>query len=305
MLEKEIRRLEFKGNISTNINIGKKTAFKTSGMANYFIEPADKKSLSTVIRYLKDCNESFFVLGGGYNTLVSENGINTVVSLKKFFNKFEILEKNNNEILINIQAGALLQKICWFCAFKGFIGLNPLIGIPGTIGGAVFMNAGTKDGDIFSVLEEIDVMDYKGENFRVKKNDIIASYRELKVKNIKDFIITGCTLKLKKNNAKALMKEAKNQMTKRKSLQPVKEKSCGCFFKNPVNNSPAGMLIEKAGLKGKKIGGAKVSEIHANFIVNENNCSASHIIELKELIEKEVKKKFNVILEPEVKIVGR
>ncbi|MDY0361606.1 MAG: UDP-N-acetylmuramate dehydrogenase [Desulforegulaceae bacterium] len=305
MLEKEIFNLGFRGNISSNINIGEKTAFKTKSLANFFIEPADEKSLSIILKHLKTKKENFFVLGGGNNTLINENGIKIVVCLKKFFNNFKILQQNNEEIYLTIESGAMLPKICWHCAIKGYSGLNALIGIPGTIGGAVFMNAGTTKGTIFSLIEKINIMDFNGDKYFLNKKEINPSYRKIQLNNIKDFIILDCTLKLKKNNDGKTIKEAKEFMKARKNSQPIKEKSCGCFFKNPENNLPAGMLIEKAGLKGKRIGGAKISEIHANFIINEKDCSASDILKLKNFVQEEVNKKFKVTLEPEVKIVGR
>lgn len=304
MVEKELINLGFRGNILDGINIGEKTAFKTRALCDYFIEPSDLKSLSLVIEYLKQKKEDFFILGGGYNTLIKPGGIKFILSLKKFFNRFHIQRETEKEIFLNAQSGAMLQKICWHCALKGYEGLNSLIGIPGTMGGAVYMNAGTKKGDIFSVIHEINIIDYSGKQAKYGKTSIIPGYRELKLKNNPEFIILDCTLKLEKNEATKVFEEAKTLLKQRKLSQPVKEKSCGCFFKNP-ETSPAGMLIDKAGLKGKKIGGAKISSVHGNFIVSETGCTASDIIELKELVEREVKNKFDIDLEPEVKIVGR
>ncbi|MDY0131374.1 MAG: UDP-N-acetylmuramate dehydrogenase [Desulforegulaceae bacterium] len=304
MIKKELNKLDFKGNILTDIDVGKTTAFKTKALCNYFIEPFDLKSLSILVKYLKKKNEDFFILGGGYNTLIKTNGIKIIISFKRFFHKFGLVKETKNEVYLNVQAGAMLQKICWHCAIKGYQGLNSLIGIPGTIGGAVFMNAGTKKGDIFSVIEEVLLMDYSGEQFKAAKNEILPSYRELKLKTDKKFIILGCTLKLLKTNSEKLVKEAKKLLVERKNSQPLNEKSCGCFFKNP-ESSPAGMLIDKTGLKDKRIGGARVSNLHGNFIISEEGCTALDIIKLKELIQKKVKNKFDLTLEPEVKIVGR
>jgi UDP-N-acetylmuramate dehydrogenase len=304
MIKKELKNLNFKGNIYHDLNIRDKTAFKTDALCNYFIEPEDLDSLLNLIKYLNQKNEEFFILGGGNNTLIKPGGIKIIVSLKKFFNKFEIVKQTENKVYLKIQSGAMLQKICWYCAVKGYEGLNPLIGIPGTLGGALFMNAGTKYGDISPSVNEITIIDSKGNLLKASGADLIAGYREIKIKNIENFIIIDSTLKLEISDKTKVLKEAKQLLKLRKISQPVKEKSCGCFFKNP-DKSPAGMLIEKAGLKGKKIGGAKVSTIHANFILSENGCKASDIIELKDLITAEIKNKFGIMLEPEVKIVGR
>ncbi|PIE75157.1 MAG: UDP-N-acetylenolpyruvoylglucosamine reductase [Deltaproteobacteria bacterium] len=307
MIETILKKEGFQGNILKDSPIGEKTAFKTGGNADYFIEPLNEKSLKIFVDIMRKNKKTFFVIGAGTNILIKKTGVEYALSLKKGFNGFHIERETDSEIYLKVKAGTNLSKLCWFCAKKGYKGLNPLIGIPGLAGGSAFMNAGTDLGTFSDVIENISVIDDKGIFHKLDKKDIEPFYRGIgiKKKEIKNFIIIEILLRLEKSEAALIYKEAKALISERKKNQPLKTFNCGCFFKNPKPEMPAGMLIDKAGLKGKKVGGAMVSTKHANFITNEKDASAEDIINLKEIIQLEVRKKFSVNLEPEVKIVGR
>lgn len=303
----QLKKSPFLGNISLNTPLGLKTAFKTGGNADYFIEPKDFKSLKIFLEIALQNSQEFIVIGGGTNTLIKDSGIKYAVSIVKTFNGFKIEKEDKNNIYLRVKSGTKLQKLCWHCAKRGFKGLNCLIGIPGSFGGALKMNAGTNKGSIDKVLQSITIVSKDLKKKVLSKKDITTGYRSLKIedKTIDNFIILDALIKLEKTDSANLYIEARQLLRERKISQPVKANSAGCFFKNPSDKIPAGLLIDKAGLKGKTIGGAAISKVHANFITNNGNATASDILALKEIIQDEIKQKYDVFLEAEVKIVGR
>jgi UDP-N-acetylmuramate dehydrogenase len=307
MLKTDLNNIGFAGNISRDTDLGPKTGFKTGGKADVFAEPEDLKSLINLLKFIKSENSKFNVIGGGTNTLIKETGIKYGLSLGRYFSSIFTEAENNNKILLRVQSGVKLPRLCWYAAARGYSGLNNLTGIPGLVGGAVFMNAGTDKGTVSSVIKEITAVDESGNILKFKDHDLIPEYRKLGFKNqkIENYIIIDVLIELDKTDKNKTYQEAKELIKKRKEKQPLKEASCGSFFKNPSLEMTAGMLIEKAGLKGKSIGGAEISRVHANFITNKNKATPEDIIKLKDFIQKEVKLKFSIDLEPEVKIVGR
>lgn len=306
MLIKELEK-NFQGSISRNLSLASKTAFKTGGTADYFIEPGDIASLKHFLKFMEEKDETFTILGSGTNTLVKDSGLKYVLSLLKGFNGLEVIKENKKEIFLRVGAGHSLSKLCWHCAKQNFRGVNKLIGIPGSLGGAVSMNAGTREGDILSIVQEVNIIDFSGKIHKLEKNDFISLYRHFKPKDplIKKYIIINALIKLEKADDDRIYAEAKELLRKRKESQPLRTNNAGCFFKNPSSDMPAGLLIDKAGLKGKKHKTAAVSEKHANFITSSGSGSSADIIELKNFIQDEIKRKFDVELKPEVKIVGR
>ncbi|MGM0417310.1 MAG: UDP-N-acetylmuramate dehydrogenase [Thermodesulfobacteriota bacterium] len=307
MLTTELNNQTFKVNISKDVDLGPKTGFRTGGKADFFAEPENLESLINLLKKIKSENSDFNVIGGGTNTLVKDTGIKYVINPGKYFSSFLTENENEHSVLLRVQSGVKLPRLCWYAAARGYLGLNCLTGIPGLVGGAVFMNAGTDKGNISSVIKEITAVDESGNLLKIKDHDLIPGYRKLDFKNqrIENYIIIDVLLELDKTDKNKTYKEAKELIKKRKEKQPLKLASCGSFFKNPSSEIPAGMLIEKAGLKGKSIGGAEISKVHANFITNKNNATTQDILKLKELVQKKVKQRFNIDLKPEVKIVGR
>jgi UDP-N-acetylmuramate dehydrogenase len=207
-------------------------------------------------------------------------------------------------------SGALLRNLCSFALERGLEGINFAVGIPGTIGGGIMMNAGTAHGAMESALESINVLLPTGRSHKIKREKLNFSYRNLTLNNERidsyqghPIVLDGCFC-LRPSDPEKLKKEAQAILKTRKDRQPTGLPSAGCFYKNPVYGKTAGELIELAGLKGKSIGGAEISSKHANFIVNRQRASAADFLALMELVEETVSKMFDIDLEREVKIVG-
>jgi UDP-N-acetylmuramate dehydrogenase len=305
--------------IKEKIHLKEYTTFKIGGPARYFFVAKSKEGLKNAILWAKKKKLPFFILGGGSNVLFSDKGFNGLV-IKLQNTQYEI---RNTSVIAG--AGVPLQKLVLEAAKKGLSGLENLAGIPGTLGGAIWGNAGAFEREIGDLVEEVKVLDVgssKLEVKRLKNKDCKFGYRESVFKRRENWIILEATLRLKKGKKKEIEEKIKEILKLRKEKQPLEFPSVGSVFKNvpiekvskkirekfkeKIKNGflPAGVLIEAAGLKGFKIGGAKISEKHANFIVNVGKAKASDVKELIEKIKKEVKKKFKIQLEEEIKLVG-
>jgi len=289
----------------------KHTSFRVGGPAKILAAPSKISDLEALVKKAIEKKWPYMIIGGGTNILVKDNGIKAlVIDLKNCLKKIEVIEKVNNDIFVNAMAGATTTSLCNFALNNGFKGMNFALGIPGTVGGAMMMNAGTAQGDISKVLETITILNGKGSKKYLGKKDYNFIYRKLVFNNniAKQgencpVILNGC-FKLKPGDRTTLKKEAAEILLKRKKNQPTNLPSAGCFFKNPESGKSAGELIEMAGLKGASKGDAMISPKHANFIINQGNASASDILNLVSLAQERVLKMFNQILTPEVIIVG-
>ncbi len=282
------------------------TSFKIGGPADALAAPRDTAELEDLVAWCRNQDIPFMVLGAGTNLLVRDAGIRgVVISLKHFC---EILRQPSDPgtVRVRTMAGARLGALCRYCLVHGLAGMNFALGIPGTVGGAIVMNAGTARGDIDSVLEDMTVLSPEGRLAQLKRPDFEFAYRRLRVcrKEFEDALIISGGFKLFPADPAALRIEAKQNMLSRKAGQPWRLASAGSFFKNPPSGEPAGRLIDLCGLKGFRIGDAQVSKIHANFIVNRGRAAASDVIAVMEVVRKTVHGRFNILLEPEVKIVG-
>lgn len=300
----------FKDSVKFDEPMSRHTHFKVGGPADAFVAPESREDLIQLVTWTDSKGIPLLIIGNGTNLLVKDNGIRgIVVVLAKCSNKISKKDENNREILITAPAGAKLQELCSFAIKSGIGGMNYAVGIPGTVGGAITMNAGTALGSTEDVLDDVLIMLPDGKTERIKKSEIDFSYRNLSFgKKINIYkgrpVILEGSFRLFSSDAATLKEEAEKILSMRRKKQPVSFPSAGSFFKNPVQGKAAGRLIEKAGLKGKKIGGAQVSEKHANFIINTGGASASDILALMEFVQETVFKTFNIKLEPEVKIVG-
>lgn len=271
-------------------------SYKTGGNASYYFEPNCVKDLNSAIIFCRENNIPFKIIGNGTNLLISDKGYNGLIINLKNFSKIEILK--NGEI--KAYAGVKLNKLIDFCAKLGYSGLENLYGIPATVGGAIVMNAGAFNSQIFDFVSVVETI--KDDKFyRLDKDNIKFLYRKTQFLYHDDAIIS-VRFNLKKDDPTLIKKRIKNITLIRNEKQP-KGRCCGSVFKNPKGYF-AGELIERANLKGKKIGGAEVSDKHANFIVASKNCTSLDIKSLIELIEREVYDKFNVKLTKEIEYVG-
>lgn len=301
MTKNTIKKLASSGCIILeNEPLSKHCSFKTGGPADFLVNIPNERALEAFLGEKPD----FFILGGGTNILFSDSGYRgIIVKLVGEFEKFSINANKGDSAELSCGGGAHTAAVVRAAAENGLSGLECCAGIPGTIGGAVFGNAGTKDRWIGDVLEsaEIFIKNSSGvyEKRVLKGCEIPFEYR---TSGLEDCIISKLDFTLKKEAENDILKEIFESIEKRKKSQPLNFPNAGCIFKNPGGLS-AGKLIDDAGLKGKKKGGAEISEVHANFIVNNGNAKASDILDLVYCARKTVKEKFNIDLELEIKIL--
>ncbi len=274
------------------------TGFKTGGNADIFVEISDAECLSAVLETANALNTPVFVLGKGSNLLVSDKGIEgAVLSLSGL-----------DEIIIDGErvtagAGASLTALCVAVANEGLSGLEFAYGIPGTVGGGLFMNAGAYGGEMADVVVSADYITPEGEMGTIEKKDMSLGYRTSCFKENEN-VITQVSFKLNRGKKEEIKEKMRCLMGKRRDKQPLEYPSAGSTFKRPEGYF-AGALIEENGLKGKAIGGAQVSEKHAGFVINRCNATTDDILKLMELIKSTVSENNGVELTPEVIFVGR
>jgi len=287
-----------KENVLENEPMCNHTTFKVGGCADWFLMPQNSEQLSAVIKAVHESDMPMFILGNGSNLLVGDKGIRgAVICLCKKMDKIEVC---GDEIFA--EAGAVLSRISNAALAAELSGVEFASGIPGTLGGAIYMNAGAYEHEMKEIVKSVKYMDLSGSIFEADCEDCGFGYRtSLFSKN--DWIILGCTLKLKKDVKDAIKGRIADYTQRRVSKQPLDKPSAGSTFKRPVGYF-AGGLIEQAGLKGYSVGGAQVSEKHAGFIINAGGATAKDVLELIEYVRKTVYEKFGVMLEPEVKMMG-
>lgn len=268
------------------------TTYRTGGLSRYFIEPYNLSELFAALKFAKDKN--FFILGAGSNVLFSDKLFDGVVISLKKLNRYVIIK---NDVLI-CGAGCLLDNVINFSVSNNLSGLENLSGIPGSVGGAIYMNAGAFDIEIKDFLTSVKIMDFSGNIKIYKKNDLNFAYRS---SGLKDEIVVEAVFTLRKG--KYLENKRLEILKKRGEKQPLEYPSCGSVFKRPKEGF-AGVLIENCGLKGYSIGGAEVSKKHANFIINKGNATSSDIYNLINYVKEVVYKKYGIILEEEVKLIN-
>ena len=289
--------------------LGKHTSFGVGGPASALVKAPNLRSLADLVQWTGEKAMPYFLLGQGTNVLVMDGGVHgVVIRLSGSFNLMEKIPGAQKGILIRAGAGGMLAKLCSFAVKRGLEGLNFGVGIPGTVGGAILMNAGTHEGCVADSIREVRIMDVEGEEKRLAAGDIVWGYRTMShgLESIlgRTAIVTGGDFLVRPGNPEALQKQAWEHLKRRKATQPQGVRSAGSVFRNPPEGPSAGELIDKAGLKGKTIGGAMVSTVHANWIINTGKATASEILSLMELIQEEVMRIHGISLKPEVKIVG-
>lgn len=294
--------------IKKNIFLKNYTSFRIGGKCKYFFIAKTKEDLIKAVLLAKKENVPFFILAGGSNLLVGDKGFNgLVIKIPSAVARPRAMQ--NTEILA--EAGVKLVELVNISATNGFTGLEWAIGIPGTVGGAIFGNTGAFNHAIGESIKTVEVFDIKEKKVRVFKNkDCQFNYRQSLFQKKNNLIILSVVLKLKKGNKLEIKRRIKECLDYKKNTQPLNFPSAGSVFKNPclavgqAKGYSAGELIEKCGLKGKKIGGAKISEKHANFIINFKKAKAKDVIALITLVKNSVKNKFGIILEEETNRFG-
>ena len=308
-------------NIQENVTLAPYTTFKIGGPAKYFAEVKNEEELKEALEYVLKNKLAHFVLGGGSNILISDQGFDGLVI------KFQNAEFEINEAKVKCGAGMSLAKLVGLTAENSLTGLEWAAGIPGTLGGAVRGNAGAFDGNMQNLIEKVRVFSTKEGNLVCKdfsREECGFTYRSSIFKRSDNLFIILAVLKLKKGDGAEIKKRINEIIEKRGQLHPQGVASAGSFFINPIVNNPellerfekdsgkkfpnnmipAGWLIQEAGLTGKKIGGAMISEKHSNFIVNTGDAKAEDVIMLASIIKQKVRTKFGMQLVEEVKFLG-
>ena len=286
-----------KGSLLENEPMSKHTSYGIGGPASAYITPKDQDDLCRILQFAVKHDITVYFIGSGSNLLVSDDGINgIVISPAKSLKMLEIEENS-----IVAESGVMLGKLVKETMKRNLTGLESLIGVPGTLGGALMMNAGAFGGEISNYLISVDVMTSKGKLKTYKANEIDFSYRFSSFSTDEFILLARFTLKFEDPNI--ISERRKVASSGRKTNQPLRFRSAGSVFKNPKDHA-AGYLIDKVGLKGKRIGDAEISTHHANFFINHGNASASDITGLIELAKNAVLKKFDIELELEIKTIG-
>ena len=283
--------------IHLNAKMSEHIYFKVGGPVDILLTPNNAEQVRKSISICKENNIPFYVIGNGSNILVKDGGIRGVVIELSNINKIVV-----NGTKIKAECGALLKDVSLIAAREALDGFEFACGIPGSVGGAVFMNAGAYDGEISFVIENAEVINENEEIITLNREQLNLGYRQSVVMQ-KGYVVISATFALKKGN-KEKIKNRIDELTKRREeKQPLEYPSAGSTFKRPEGYF-AGKLIQDAGLKGFTIGGACVSEKHAGFIINKNHGTAKDVLAVIKHVQEEVKKKFNVELHPEVRIIG-
>ena len=277
--------------------LAKQTWYGLGGPVDYLIRPKNTEQLKEVIQRCNENKIPMYVLGLGSNLLISDDGLRAAV-IKLDSEEFTQIEYNDEEV--TAWAGAELSKVVLESVQKGLSGIEALTGIPGSMGGAVKMNAGGNFGDLGAAVESVTLMDSEGSIFEKSKPELEFDYRRT---NITAKFILSARLKLNAADPEQIMRTIKEIWIYKKNTQPLNNKNSGCIFKNPRGVS-AGALIDRAGLKGLQIGGAVVSDKHANFIIAQKGCTSHDVMRLIDTVKDRVREQFDIELELEVEVWG-
>ncbi len=304
-------------NIEKNYPLADETTFKIGGPAEFFLAIDNREQFEEAVKEAVKLDLKVSILGGGSNTLVSSEGVEGLV-LKLRSGEIEFLDKD----LLRVDAGTSLPRLSMFALEHSLKGLEWAGGVPGTLGGAVYGNAGAFGQMTADLIEEVEVLE-KGKKLVLRREDLDFSYRGSIFKE-KDLIVISASLRFKKGEKDKIKEKTKKFLERRKNKHPIACPSAGSVFKNPVVSErdslwedsrlkkfkekgyiPSGYLIEEVGLKGKIEGGAKISEKHANFIINENNATSEDVKKIIKEIQEKVLSVFGISLEREIKFLPR
>lgn len=293
----KLRRIIDEKNIELNAKMKEHTSFKVGGPVDVLVTPIDYNEIINIIKLCKDYKVPFYIIGNGSNLLVKDGGIRGVVIKLTKLDKITVDGEK-----INAQGGAIIAETSRVARDASLTGLEFACGIPGSIGGALAMNAGAYDGEMSMVVESSLVLDGHGNFLQLNKEQLELEYRMSAIlKN--NYVVLEVTFQLKKGDYEKIKNRIDELMQRRREKQPLEYPSAGSTFKRPTGYF-AGKLIQDSGLKGKSVGDAEVSVKHSGFIINKGNAKAKDILDLIEIVQNTVKEKFNVELHPEVRIIG-
>ena len=285
-------------NVKQQEPMSRHTTFRIGGPADFYLCPHSTKEVQEIVEICKEENLPYFVLGNGSNLLVSDKGYRgVVIQLWKNFSDITV-----KDCCIQAKAGALLSKVAAEALEAGLTGMEFASGIPGTIGGAAFMNAGAYGGEMKDIIKSVKVLDTQGEVRVLPKEELKMGYRTSIVKE-KGYTVLSVELELSKGNREEIRNTMEDLKERRTSKQPLEMPSAGSTFKRPEGYF-AGKLIMDSGLRGFSVGGAQVSEKHCGFVVNKGGATAMDVLNLIREVQRKVKEQFGVDLETEVRFLG-
>ena len=285
-------------NVRLHEPMKKHTTFRIGGPADYYLCPHSTEELQKILQICRENKLEFFILGNGSNLLVSDKGYRGVVI--QLWRNFSDIETEDNTI--TVKAGALLSKVAAEALEESLTGMEFASGIPGTMGGAVMMNAGAYGGEMKDIIREVTVLTREGKLLTLSKEEMNFGYRTSVVKE-KGYVVISAELQLRKGDREEIRKVMDELKERRVTKQPLDMPSAGSTFKRPEVYF-AGKLIMDAGLRGFSVGGAQISEKHCGFVVNKGDATAADVLGLIGEVQKRVQEKFGVALEPEVKFLG-
>jgi UDP-N-acetylmuramate dehydrogenase len=292
----------YKGEVAFNASMKAHTSLAIGGPADVVVSPEDPVSVKNIVLLLGRQRMTFLPLGGGTNVLVRDGGIEGVVIKCKAFGRIEIIHDAGDTVELFAEAGVPLQKLVNVCREHGYAGMEGLTGIPGTLGGAICGNAGSYGCEIKDLLISGVILRADGSLERFRTEELGFGYRSSHI--LPDDIVLSANLRLRKDDAGEVAARTDAFFSRKKSAQPIWERSAGCVFRNPEGVS-AGRMIDEAGCKGMRVGAIEVSSLHANFFVNRGEGRAADYLALMEKVSGRVMERFGVRLEPEIRIVGR
>lgn len=291
------------GEVLWNASLSSYTTFRVGGAAEAIAFPRGIRELSQLIQGLRKIDIPWHILGRGSNVVVSDKGLQGVVIVfGRNFSRCHIIKEDGDTVLVKVDAGHGLSGLVNWAVEKGFSGLEFAVGIPGTVGGAIVMNAGAWGSEISDVISSVTMVTEKGERVTKKRGEMCFEYRSWGEES--SMIAVEGVFQLGKSTTADIKKKGQEFLKNRKKKQPIDKPSGGSFFKNPPGDRSAGQLIEQAGLKGRKVGGAEVSAVHANFIINDGSATAADIVGLMHIVQQKVEKASGIFLEPEVRFLG-
>ncbi|QDT96156.1 UDP-N-acetylmuramate dehydrogenase [Gimesia aquarii] len=286
---------DFKAILKSSEPLAKYSYFKIGGPAQFLLEPRDADELQQVVLCCVENEIPMRVLGGASNVLIKDSGVQGAV-IRIYGDEFAKVQIEGTTVTAG--AGVLLSNLVSQTVKAGLAGMEGLVGIPGTIGGALHGNAGGTHGDIGQYVTSVSVLTARGEKFVRTADELSFSYRE---SSVNELAILEATFELKQDDSEEVTNRMKKNWIMKKSNQPLTHQSAGCIFKNP-RGMHAGALIEQAGLKGTRIGGAEISDRHANYIINDENATTENVLDLINLAQNTVSEKFGVELELEIEL---
>lgn len=293
---------DIKGKILFHVPLSRYTSLRVGGPVDAMIYPSDIMELQKVIDFSQTQAIPYVVIGRGSNLLVKDGGLKGIaIRLSLGFKRIQLLDRSRKHTNLLVEAGVSLKRLLAFCMERGLSGLEFASGIPGSTGGALAMNAGAQGRQMEDVTESLTLITHQAEVIERSKEHLNFAYRTLHLPT--GTIILSARIRMKHRSQKTILAEVEKTIKWRWQTQPLNFPSAGSVFKNPIGKS-AGQLVEQVGLKGFQVGKAKISEKHANFIVNLGGATAKDILSIMDIMQNRVYQKTGIRLEPEIKIAG-